>query len=150
MNLTWRLASSCWKKKKKYASRLALHTTKDLFEPFKFFGDVGLYASVMQQREAIESMKSERDYCSERMRHCNKGCFKREELAEAIKDWICTQNCFTLSKSNSRTIKTKNFSSTFQQCKKRNIPSSDNEKSRKRRKNEDGSPSNVNKEEKKK
>ncbi len=97
----------------------------------------------MQQQYAVEGMKSERDYCSERMRHCSKGCLKREEFAEVFKDWICTHYDSTLSKSNTRTIKTKNFSSTSQQCKKRNIPSSDNEKSRKRIKNEDGSPSNV-------
>lgn len=131
-----------------YASRLALHTTKDLFESFKFLGGLGLDASVLQQREAIEGMRSERDYCSERMRHCNTGCLKREELAEAIKDWICTQYGSTLSQSDSRTIKTKNFSSAVQQCKKRNKPSSDNGKSRKRRKNEDGSPSNVEEEKK--
>lgn len=126
-----------------YASRLALHTTKDLFESLKFLGGLGLDASVLQQREAIEGMRSERDYCSERMRHCNTDYLKREKLAEAIKDWICTQYGSTLSQSDSRTIKTKNVSSTVQQCKKRNIPSCDNEKSRKRRKNGDGSPSNV-------
>lgn len=126
-----------------YASRLALHITKDLLESFKFLGGMGLDASVLQQREAIEGMRSERDYCSERMRHCNTGCLKREELAEAIKDWICTQFGSTLSQSDSRTIKTKNVFSIVQQCKKRNRSFSDNEKSRKRRKNEDGSPSNV-------
>nr|BDT63195.1 MAG: wsv151-like protein [Hemigrapsus takanoi nimavirus]GBG35365.1 wsv151-like protein [Hemigrapsus takanoi nimavirus] len=130
-----------------YASRLALHTTKDMFESLKFLGGLGLDPSVLQQREAIEGMRSERDYCSERMRHCNTGCLKREELAEAIKDWICTQYGSTLSQSDSRTIKTKNFSYTVQPCKKRSRPSSDNEKSRKRCKNEDGSPSNIGEEE---
>ena len=123
-----------------YASRLALHITKDLFESFKFLGGLGLDTSVLQQREAIEGMRSERDYCSERMRHCSTSCLKREELGEAIKDWICTQYGSTLSQSDSRIIKAKNFSSTVQQCKKRkNLPSSDNEKMRKRHKNEDKS-----------
>ena len=131
-----------------YASRLALHTTKDLFESIKFLGGLGLDASVLQQREAIEGMRSERDYCSERMRHCNTDCLKREELAEAIKDWICTQYGSTLSQSDSRIIKTKHASSTVQQHKKRSRPSSENEKSRKRRKNEDGSLSNIEEEEK--
>ena len=122
-----------------YASRLALHVTTDLLDSLKFLGGLGLDASVLQQREAIEGMRRERDYCSERMRHCNTDYLKREELAEAIKDWICTQYGSSLSQSDSRIIKTKNVSS--QQCKKRNRPSSDNEGSRKRPKN--GLPFNV-------
>lgn len=127
--------------KEEYASRVSLAITKDVLGSLKFLGGLGLDTSVLEQRQAIEGMRSERGYYGEEMRHCTPDCLKTEELAEKIKDWICTQYRPSLFQSDSKVMKAKNISSNIQWYNKRIRPSSG--KSRKRSKNESVLSSNV-------
>lgn len=87
-----------------YGTKYALAITKEILASTRFLGGMGLDPSFRKQKETIEGMRS--DWSGG---HTALECLRQEELAEAIRDLLCTEFGAKMSASDAKILKSKPF-----------------------------------------
>lgn len=93
-----------------YGTKYALAITKEIMSSTRFLGGMGLDHSSKCQKDTIEGMRSD---CGGGDRHTTLECLRHEELAEAVRDLLCTEFGAKMTAADAKALKSKPFC-TFQ------------------------------------